>query len=159
MDETELQEEYACRDALLQNIIAKRIQMIQLPCPEFLLYGSQRWGHVKDQFMNPFYRDGCQTMLRPFIMQMQEYAAHPESFEILGVVSVEGSPSCGYHLTCRGAWKGEIGTEPEHIASLQAALSMENQSGVFMEILEQELQKADLFIPILTMEEANQLLS
>ncbi len=158
MDENELQEEYACRDTLLQRIIAKQIQIIQLPCPEFILYGSQRWGHVKDQFMHPFYREACKKMLNPLILQLGEYTAHPESFQIMGIVSVEGSPSCGYHSTCRGDWKGEIGIDPAHIAALQGALFMEDQPGVFMEILEQELHNSNLSIPILTMEEANELL-
>lgn len=54
LDEAGLAEEYRLRSELMNLIIEKNIQMIQLPCPEFIMYGSQRWGHVKNQFQHPF---------------------------------------------------------------------------------------------------------
>ena len=75
------------------------------------MYGSQRWGHVKNQFQHPFYMEQCRKILEPVLLQLQEYAQHVEKFHVLGIVSVEGSPNCGYHLTCEGEWKGEIGTD------------------------------------------------
>lgn len=105
-DERELAEEYQIRDLLLQLILRKNIQILQLPCPEFVLYGSQRWGHVKNQFQHPYFEKASKEMLEPILLQLEEYDRHPESFSVLGIVSVEGSPSCGYHHTCIGEWKG-----------------------------------------------------
>lgn len=157
-DETELAEEYQMRDELIQLILKKDIQMLQLPCPEFIMYGSQRWGHVKNQFQHPFYIEQCKKMLDPVLLQIQEYMQHTEIFRVLGVVSVEGSPNCGYHLTCEGEWKGEIGTDRERICDIQNSLRMTEKPGVYMETLEKELHERNIKIPIVTMKEAIQLL-
>lgn len=157
-DERELAEEYQIRDLLLQLILRKNIQILQLPCPEFVLYGSQRWGHVKNQFQHPYFEKASKEMLEPILLQLEEYDRHPESFSVLGIVSVEGSPSCGYHHTCIGEWKGEIGIDPAHISQIQGSLRMSSKPGVFMELLKEELEAHKLSIPILTMEETIELL-
>ena len=93
-DEAELAGEYKIREELLQLVLKKDVQLFQMPCPEFIMYGSQRWGHVKNQFQHPFYIEQCRHILEPVLFQLQEYAQHVEKFRILGIVSVEGSPNC-----------------------------------------------------------------
>ena len=44
-DEAELAGEYKIREELLQLVLKKDVQLFQMPCPEFIMYGSQRWGH------------------------------------------------------------------------------------------------------------------
>ena len=44
-DESGLAEEYALRERLLRLVLDQDVQLLQLPCPELLLYGSRRWGH------------------------------------------------------------------------------------------------------------------
>lgn len=158
MDERELKAEYRLRNELMHLILEKNIQLLQLPCPEFIMYGSQRWGHVKNQFQHPFYEEQCRTLLNSLLMQVREYAQHPETFRVVGVVSVEGSPNCGYHLTCVGPWKGEIGSDEKRIREIQNSVKGTNQPGVFMEILEDEFNQRQLNVPILTMEETISLL-
>ena len=157
-DEAELAGEYKIREELLQLVLKKDVQLFQMPCPEFIMYGSQRWGHVKNQFQHPFYIEQCRQILEPVLFQLQEYAQHVEKFRILGIVSVEGSPNCGYHLTCEGEWKGEIGTDEKRIQDIQKSLKMTEKPGVYMEVLEEELRKKNMKIPIMTMQEALQLL-
>lgn len=152
-DERELAAEYEVRSKLLAEVLEQGIQLIQLPCPEFILYGSRRWGHVRDQFSHPFYRKMCRDMLEPVLMQIQEYASDPERFEILGIVSVEGSPSCGRSLTCAGNWGGEL-SEMEQVRRKVEQLEMKRESGVFMEEITDALREKQLNIPVLTMEEA-----
>ena len=81
-DEAFLEEEYRERDKLISQVMDKGVQMLQLPCPEFMMYGSKRWGHVKDQFDNPYFREQSRTMLKPFILQLKDYAQHPERFPV-----------------------------------------------------------------------------
>ena len=101
-DEAELAEEYKIREELMQLILKKDVQLLQLPCPEFIMYGSQRWGHVKNQFQHPFYMEQCRKILEPVLLQLQEYAQHVEKFHVLGIVSVEGSPTVSTHIIiCR----------------------------------------------------------
>lgn len=156
-NEEELAEEYQIKSMLLNLIMEKKIQLIQLPCPEFILYGSRRWGHVKDQFLHPHFKEECKKMLEPILLQIEEYLTYPKEFDVLGVVSVEGSPSCGYHLTCRGEWGGEL-SDIKETSRKRETLYMEKEPGVFMQILEQELKKKQMNLSILSMDEAVKIL-
>lgn len=151
-DESDLQEEYELRSKLLSEIIRQDVQMVQLPCPEFYMFGPKRWGHVKDQFDYPFYRRTCRELFSPFLEQIEAYMQSPETYRIIGIISVEGSPSCGRSLTCRGDWGGELSDLYEVQKKVQG-LSMKKQMGVFMEEISAMLQEKQLRIPILTMEE------
>ena len=159
LDEAGLAEEYRLRSELMNLIIEKNIQMIQLPCPEFIMYGSQRGGHVKNQFQHPFYKEQCRKLLDSVLMQVQEYTQHPETFSVMGIVSVEGSPNCGYHRTWEGPWKGEIGSDEKRIRDIQSSVKSTDKPGVYMEILGEELHNRKLTVPIMTMEEAVELLT
>lgn len=151
-DEAGLAEEYRQRDRLIAAMMDKGVQLIQLPCPEFMIYGAKRWGHVKDQFDNPFYRDECRRMLEPVVMQLREYSNCPERFRIIGVVSVEGSPSCGAKLTCRGDWGGELC--PGNAAGQISSARMEEEPGVFIEELAAMLEAGGLDIALMSIPEA-----
>ena len=96
-------------------------------------------------------------MLEPILVQLEEYMAYPKEYEILGIVSVEGSPSCGYGLTCRGEWGGEVGDKAE-TDRRRDTLSMEQEPGVLMQILEEELKKRRMELSILSMDEAAEVL-
>ena len=129
-----------------------------LICPEQVVQyapdENEPWEYVWVDFVG----EQCRQILEPVLFQLQEYAQHVEKFRILGIVSVEGSPNCGYHLTCEGEWKGEIGTDEKRIQDIQKSLKMTEKPGVYMEVLEEELRKKNMKIPIMTMQEALQLL-
>lgn len=151
-DEAGLREEYALREEFLRRVLAQNVQLIQLPCPEFVMYGTRRWGHVRSQFDHPFYRKTCRELLEPVLLQLQEYASAPEDFRLAALVSVEGSPSCGWGLTCEADWGGELdGKKP-------APVEMTPRPGVFMEIAAQMLRDNGTPIPICSLREAMNLL-
>lgn len=104
----EMEEENQLIKELLKEVFDKDIELLQLSCHEFIMYGSKRWGHVKNQFDNPFFRKNCKLILNPIIEQLKEYNNNKDRFQILGIVSVEGSTSCGYNLTCKGNYRGEL---------------------------------------------------
>lgn len=151
-DEKLLEQEYLERDVLITLAMNKGVQFLQLPCPEFMMYGSKRWGHVKDQFDNPFFRQECRRMLEPVILQLKEYANDSERFTLLGVVTVEGSPSCGGKLTCRADWGGEL--NPDTVSDLIDSVRMAEESGVFMEELRVMIKDSGLNIPFMSIKEA-----
>ena len=157
-DETALAEEYKERAALLRMALRKDVQFLQLPCPEFLLYGPRRWGHVKDQFQHPYFRSRCREMLVSILDQIESYLGVPSEYKVLGIISVEGSPSCGGHLTCRGEWGGELSGDPVALHAIVDRLIMVQEPGVMMEILAAEMAIRGLDVPILTMKEATALL-
>lgn len=148
----EMEEENQLRKELLKEVFDKDIELLQLPCPEFIMYGSKRWGHVKNQFDNPFFRKNCEEILNPIIEQLKEYNNNKDRFQILGIVSVEGSPSCGYNLTCKGNYGGELGG-CSNLQEKIESIVMVNEAGVFMEELKILLDKNDLHMDIKTMKD------
>ena len=76
------------RKKFMHLAIDNDIQLIQLPCPEYTLYGAKRWGHVSDQFDNPFFRRHCRNLLEPIMDQLKEYVANGDRFEVLGFLTI-----------------------------------------------------------------------
>ena len=139
-DQNEIESENNLRRELLKKVIDNDIQLLQLPCPEYLQYGFNRWGHTMDQFNNTFFRARCREMLQPIVQQIEEYLANPEEFQILGVLGIDGSPSCGVKYTCRAKWGGEFSGRkdlPEVIGSCK----LEQGSGVLMSVFKEMLQE------------------
>lgn len=136
------------RKKLVIKAIEEDIQLIQLPCPEFTLYGSKRWGHTKDQFDNVFFRSHCRKILQPIMEQIAEYQQNPKSFEIVGIVGIEGSPSCGVNITYRGDWGGELSGHPD-LGGLVATIHREPESGVLIDVLREMLYELGLFVKII----------
>lgn len=149
----EIQEENQLRKELFKEVLDKDIELLQLPCPEFTMYGSKRWGHVKDQFDNPFYRKNCREILETTVEQLKEYDANKDKFQILGIVAIDGSPSCGYNLTCKGKYGGEVGGCVD-LGEKINSIVMEKEAGVFMEELMMLLDKNNLKIEIRTIKDS-----
>lgn len=126
--------------------------LIQLPCPELTLYGLRRWGHVKEQFDTPYYRRHCARLLAPFIDQMEDYLRH--GYQIVAVLGVEGSPSCGVEKTCAGDWGGELAGIHEAIRRINT-IKMVNERGILMEELLRLLAERQISVPLLGVEETN----
>lgn len=148
--EAEYEEERALRERAVQTLLQKGVGLIQLPCPEFTLYGALRWGHVKEQFDNPFFRGHCRALLAPVVDQLTEYAAHPQRFKLLGVLGIDGSPCCGVTKTCTGDWGGELYCAGRTQRPLTPAREAEGM-GVFMEELTLLLKERGLALPIFSL--------
>ncbi len=142
-DQKEIDAEEALRKKFMRQIIENDIMVIQLPCPEFTLYGAKRWGHVSDQFNNIFFRNHCRKILTPILDQLEEYLANEDMFKVLGFVGVDGSPSCGVDYTCRGNWYGSFGCRTNLDETL-ADCRLEKGSGVFMDVLQKMLTERSL---------------
>ncbi len=149
----ELEREESLRKKFLYAALERGIDLLQLPCPELTLYGSMRWGHVKEQFDNVFFRAHCRRILEPVMEQLAEYTAHPEQYRILGIVGIDGSPSCGVSVTCRGEWGGELGSA-NRLEQRIASVRMVKENGVLMEELSALLKQYRLVLPILPLEDA-----
>ncbi|MDC7236646.1 MAG: hypothetical protein PQJ45_02600, partial [Sphaerochaetaceae bacterium] len=119
------------------------VQIIQLPCPEFTLYGAKRWGHVSNQFNNVFFKNHCRKILEPIIEQIQEYLDNPQMFKLLGIVGIDGSPSCGVDYTCYGNWYGSF-EDREDLDQTLASCKFDKGNGVFIEVLRNMLSENKL---------------
>ncbi|MEL7609159.1 MAG: CD3072 family TudS-related putative desulfidase [Bacillota bacterium] len=146
----ERQEEEMLRLGAARALLARGAGLLQLPCPEFTLYGACRWGHVREQLDNPFFRAHCRRLLAPVLEQLAEYVAHPERFHVLGVLGIDGSPSCGVCETCAGDWGGE-----PFCAGIQRTLSPAPKTkgrGVFLEELALLLNERGLKLPFYSLQ-------
>ena len=135
------------------SLIEKGFGLIQLPCPEMILYGIKRWGHTSEQFDNMFYRSQCRDMLMPYIMQFENYLRN--NYDIKGIIAIDGSPSCGYNKTCSSPkWFGELGQCP-NLGEILDDISLIDGKGIFMDVLYNMLKEFNINIPIYGLDESN----
>lgn len=139
----EIEAEEDLRIKFINKAINNGVQLIQLPCPEFTLYGAKRWGHVSNQFDNVFFRNHCRKILIPIIEQMKEYLDNEDFFKILGVVGIDGSPSCGVDYTCTGDWYGSFEGRQNLDKTLNTA-SLSKGNGILMDVLKEMIKENHL---------------
>ena len=146
-NEAEMAAEEALRRRFLARALERGVQLIQLPCPEFLLYGSRRWGHVSDQFDTPYFRRECRNMLSDILLQLKEYRANNERFRVLGIVGIDGSPSCGVDYSCVGEWGGNL-SDRSDLAEAIASARLVQGSGILMQELAAMLKEEGIPLPM-----------
>lgn len=125
----------------IKNFLLNNCGIIQLPCPELLILGLKRWGHVKDQFEYPYFKRECESLLYPIINQIENYIDN--GYEIVGVYGVQGSPSCGVNKTCRGNWEGEASCY-KNLDDIVKRVQLVSEKGIFMETFEKLLNKKNI---------------
>lgn len=144
-------EDMAAEEALRRRFVHAAtdagIQLVQMPCPEFTLYGARRWGHTSEQFDNPFFHAHCRELLQPLMPELEEYLANPERFEVLGFLGVDGSPSCGVKYTCTGPWGGNLSGRGD-LPGVIAQASLKDGPGVLFRLLGQMLAEKGLALPL-----------
>lgn len=143
-------------DGMFKEVIdiihQKGIGIIQLPCPEIIIYGIKRWGHIKEQFDTLFYRENCREMLRPIIGQIKSYM--DTGYKIVGVIGIDGSPSCGVNFTCSGNWEGDPSSKDD-IGHKIKDLRKIKGSGIFIEELKKYLSEYNMEISFIAINEDN----
>ena len=139
--------------SLVNFFIEQDIAIIQLPCPEMAIYGIQRWGHVKEQFDTLHFRESCVQMLKNIVGQIKNYKDN--GYEVLGIIGINGSPSCGVTKTCSsGAWFGDF-LDKENTWEKIETLNMIDEMGVFIEELVKLLRKHEIQIPLWAIDEGD----
>jgi predicted secreted protein len=102
---------------------------VQLPCPEALYLGLERWAVTRNQLDVPQFRRFCCALIEQYA-DLLEMLAH-EGVR-LRIVGLAGSPSCGVITTSSGYIGGRV-QECEH--------THVGGQGVFMEELLAELER------------------
>lgn len=125
-------------EEILLPIVREGTGIIQLPCPESTFLGLKRWGMTSEQYDTPAFRRHCASILEPAIDQLED--AIENGVEVLGIVGVKGSPSCGISATCRGYRGGSAGCSQEAFRAPGA--------GIFIEVLRQALANRGLNLPM-----------
>lgn len=103
--------------------------VVQLPCPEALYLGLERWAVTKNQLDVPGFRRFCRTLIAPYADLLEMLAGQGALLRVIGVAN---SPSCGIATTSSGYMGGRICEQAHaHVAG----------RGVFMEELLAEMER------------------
>ena len=103
--------------------------LVQLPCPEALYLGLDRWAMTRNQLDVPEFRRFCSSLIVHYADIIELLASKGASTKIVGVA---GSPSCGVLTTSDGYQGGKVQeSHHRHVTGM----------GVFMEELTRELEK------------------
>jgi predicted secreted protein len=109
------------------TIDTEAMNVIQLPCPEMIYMGLNRWEITKEQVDHPNYRRFCRRLFRPFADMIEQFSNAGMRIRIIGVPK---SPSCGSEVITIGGEGGFVKEfKHEHVKGV----------GVFFEEIENEL--------------------
>ncbi len=137
--------------AALRPFLETGAGLLQLPCPETSYLGLSRWGAAKEQYDVPAFREHCAAILRAPLLELCAY--RDAGYELLGILGVNGSPSCGVETTCSGYCGGEIPKNMDALSRQTENLRMVPGMGVFMEVLARELARYGLDVPLRGLDE------
>lgn len=137
----------------LRRSLEEGAGLLQLPCPETVALGLNRFGMTREQYDHPAFRRACRTMLEPSLDQIEVYAS--AGYELMGLVGVDGSPNCGVQTTCYGFRGGELSAPDSNIEEQVANLCLAPGRGVFMEEMLAALEARNLCIPLYAVNESN----
>lgn len=138
---------------LVKFLIDREIGIIQITCPELTLLGEARWGQCERQYNTPYFRKHCRKISEEITDQVEDYLSN--AYKVCGIIGLDGSPSCGVQVTCRGEWGGEMLFTPDLEKQL-STIAMVPGPGVLIRELQKELIGRNISLPFLSFpEEAN----
>jgi predicted secreted protein len=125
---------------IAQTLIDAELGILQMPCPELLCLGLDRQvdteihttiesedTRVAQRMAEGQTKTLCYKLVSDLVYQVEEYQRN--GFELVGIIGINGSPTCGIETT----W----------------ANSREVQGpGVFIKILNEEIQKRGISLPM-----------
>lgn len=120
------------------------VGLIQLPCPELLGCGMRRWGQTVEQLDFPAFQALARRLAGDVAASVAEFVRC--GYAIVGVVGIEGSPSCGVSTAASGNWGGE--PEPAAWAETVSQVGLAPRPGVFLTALHEQLDALSVpFVP------------
>ncbi len=123
-----------------QVLIDAGVGLIQMPCPELLYLGLDRQvdkrasatiesedTRVARRMTEDTGKALCREIASNLVYQVEEYRKN--GFEIIGIVGIDGSPTCGVET----AWSNN---------------QEEQGAGVFLQVFREELDRRNIFLPM-----------
>jgi len=111
----------------------------QMDCPETLYLGIHRWWATKNLYDNHGFRTHCRSLAERVVTYMEEYKR--EGYKTVGVLSCDGSPTCGVTIT---SYDKNWGGSP---ADLDYNLAIIKGEGVYIEELKKAIKDRGLDVP------------
>lgn len=82
----------AFRKAIVDILLEKKINMVQLPCPELCYQALERVSIEPESPSAEEYRAYCRELLRPLLHNLEEY--QKQDIQLVLLVGIDTSPSC-----------------------------------------------------------------
>ncbi len=113
--------------------------VMQMPCPETLYMGNQRWWNSRNLYDNVGYRRFC----RQLAGQMADYLQNYENvaYEVVAILTCDGSPTCGIN---KSSYCEDWGGRPKEVPRV-----LVDKPGIFIEELQAEVAERQLKLPII----------
>ena len=96
---------------VVQTLDKYGIGLLQMPCPEVLYMGNQRWWHSRNLYDNAGFRRFCRTLAKQMADYMENYAI--VGYDVVAVLVCDGSPPCGVTVPSHYENGGGHPAEPE----------------------------------------------
>lgn len=122
---------------VLQTLDKYGIGIIQMPCPETLYCGNQRWHTTRNLYDNAGYRRFCREMASPMADYMENYSK--VGYEVVGILTCDGSPSCGI---TKSSYCEDWGGRPKAVPRI-----LVDKPGIFMEEMIALLKERQIELP------------
>ena len=87
-------------------------------------------------------------------MPSDHYRSVIAGYRFVGVIGIDGSPSCGVDITCSGDFRDEI-SQIEQLDKVIDSLQSIDESGVFMEEFKKLLSAYNIELPFIGINENN----
>ena len=123
--------QYAGVHPLIGRLAEHDIGVIQMPCAEMTALGMKRWGQTREQYESVAFTQHCRRLAEDTAAQVCEFARC--GYEIVGVIGVDGSPTCGVTQSASGDWGGEYA--PENWGDAVRDIQSAPRPGIHVEIL------------------------
>lgn len=113
------------------------IGVMQMPCPEVLYSGCQRWWSDRTIYNNAGYRHFCRKLSEQTVDYLENYSI--AGYDVIAFLVCDGSPTCG--LTVSSHYENGGGHPEEPLRSLREV------PGVYTEELLSAIQERGLNAP------------
>ncbi len=123
-------------DEVVQLLMKYRVGIVQLPCPEQLMYGFVRKGITKTEMDTPNYRSFCRKIAEDAAELTKNYLKN--GFKVVGFLGKRSSPTCGVKTVQVTGVDGRT-------------VEVEGQ-GILVEELRKELEKRGVNLPFIDFE-------
>ncbi len=116
---------------VVQTLDKYGVGLIQMPCPEVLYMGCQRWWHSRELYNHAGFRHFCRQNAEQMVDYMENYAII--GYKVLAILVCDGSPTCG--LTLSSHYENGGGHPEEPVRSLLP------RPGIYTEELQKAIQE------------------
>lgn len=113
------------------------VGLMQMPCPEVLYMGNQRWWNSRNLYDNVGYRRHCRTLAAQTADYIQNY--YTMGYNVVGILVCDGSPTCGLTLS---SYCEDWGGRPKEIPR-----ELVEKPGIYTEELVKEFEERNIPLP------------